>query len=51
MDGIQLLKELRTGPKLQGSIVFILTTSKSERDKMQLIILMWLDILLKKSLA
>ena len=33
MDGIQFLKELRNDPKLQKSIVFILTTSKSERDK------------------
>lgn len=33
MDGIQFLKELRADPELSNSIVFILTTSKSDKDK------------------
>jgi CheY-like chemotaxis protein len=33
MDGIQFLTELRQDPELKRSIVFILTTSKSDKDK------------------
>lgn len=33
MDGIQFLQEIRQDPELKKSIVFILTTSKSDRDK------------------
>lgn len=33
MDGIQFLKELRGDPELNRTIVFILTTSKSDKDK------------------
>lgn len=33
MDGIQFLKELRSDPQLSNSIVFILTTSNSDKDK------------------
>lgn len=33
MDGIQFLKELRSDPELHKTIVFILTTSKSDKDK------------------
>lgn len=35
MDGIQVLKELRADPDLQKTIVFVLTTSKSDQDKSQ----------------
>ncbi len=33
MDGIQFLHELRNDSELKRSIVFILTTSKNDRDK------------------
>jgi CheY-like chemotaxis protein len=33
MDGIQFLQEIRQDPELKKSVVFILTTSKSDRDK------------------
>lgn len=33
MDGIQFLKELRKDPDLKKTIVFILTTSKNDKDK------------------
>lgn len=35
MDGIQVLKELRADSDLQKTIVFVLTTSKSDQDKSQ----------------
>jgi len=34
MSGIELLRELRADPELRDSIVFMLTTSKSDEDKM-----------------
>ncbi len=34
MSGIELLRELRADPELRDSIVFVLTTSKSDEDKM-----------------
>lgn len=34
MNGIELLRELRADPELRDSIVFVLTTSKSDEDKM-----------------
>ncbi len=34
MNGIELLRELRADPALRDSIVFVLTTSKSDEDKM-----------------
>lgn len=34
MNGIELLHELRADPELRDSIVFVLTTSKSDEDKM-----------------
>lgn len=33
MSGIEFLKEVRRDPKLKDSIVFVLTTSKSDEDK------------------
>lgn len=33
MDGIELLRTLRNDPQLSDSIVFVLTTSKSDEDK------------------
>ena len=33
MSGIELLRELRADPDLHDSIVFVLTTSKSDEDK------------------
>ncbi|TWU51994.1 response regulator [Rubripirellula reticaptiva] len=33
MNGIEFLRELRSDPELQGSIVFVLTTSDADRDK------------------
>ncbi|HEY8430538.1 MAG TPA: response regulator [Sandaracinaceae bacterium] len=34
MNGIELLRELRADPELRDSIVFVLTTSKNDEDKM-----------------
>ncbi len=34
MSGIEMLHELRADPELHDSIVFVLTTSKSDEDKM-----------------
>jgi CheY-like chemotaxis protein len=34
MTGIELLHELRTDEKLHDSVVFVLTTSKNDEDKM-----------------
>lgn len=34
MSGIELLRELRADPDLHDSIVFVLTTSKSDEDKL-----------------
>jgi CheY-like chemotaxis protein len=34
MDGIEFLKELRSDEQLKSQIVFVLTTSKTDRDKM-----------------
>lgn len=34
MNGIEMLKELRSDPKLTTSIVFVLTTSKDDEDKL-----------------
>jgi CheY-like chemotaxis protein len=34
MDGIEFLKELRRDPELQDSIVFVLTTSQDDDDKL-----------------
>jgi CheY-like chemotaxis protein len=34
MNGIQLLQELRSDPQFRSTIVFILTTSKREEDKL-----------------
>lgn len=33
MSGIELLRELRADPDLHDSVVFVLTTSKSDEDK------------------
>lgn len=33
MSGIELLRELRSDPELHDSIAFVLTTSKSDEDK------------------
>ncbi|MEM9457692.1 MAG: response regulator [Myxococcota bacterium] len=33
MNGIEFLAELRADPKLKDAIVFVLTTSRAERDK------------------
>jgi CheY-like chemotaxis protein len=33
LDGLQCVRALRADPQLKQSIVFILTTSKSEEDK------------------
>lgn len=33
MTGIELLRELRADPELHDTVVFVLTTSKSEHDK------------------
>ena len=33
MNGIQLIKAIRADPALRRSIIFVLTTSKSEEDK------------------
>src|SRR5689334_20680533 len=33
MNGVEFLQHLRADPKLHDSIVFVLTTSKSEEDK------------------
>jgi len=35
MDGHEFLAELRADPRLQDSIVFVLTTSKSDEDKIK----------------
>ena len=35
MDGIEFLQNLRNDPELKKTIVFILTTSKSDEDKSQ----------------
>lgn len=35
MDGIKLVHEIRADPELKSAIVFILTTSKSEEDKLK----------------
>lgn len=35
MDGIKFVHEIRTDPELKSAIVFILTTSKSEEDKLK----------------
>ncbi|MCO6188301.1 response regulator [Rhizobium sp. L1K21] len=35
MDGIKFVHELRADPQLKSSIVFMLTTSKSEEDKVK----------------
>jgi CheY-like chemotaxis protein len=32
MDGIEFLEELRSDPELKASVVFVLTTSDSDRD-------------------
>jgi CheY-like chemotaxis protein len=34
MNGLEMLAELRSDPKLVDSIVFVLTTSKADEDKM-----------------
>lgn len=34
MNGFELLREMRADPALHDSIVFVLTTSKSDEDKM-----------------
>ena len=34
MNGIELLRELRADPKLRSTVVFVLTTSSSEQDRM-----------------
>ena len=34
MSGIEFLKELRADPKLGHSVVFVLTTSKADEDKL-----------------
>ncbi len=33
MGGIELLKELRQDPELRRTVVFVMTTSRAERDK------------------
>ena len=33
MSGIEMLKELRSDPDLRGTVVFVLTTSDDDRDK------------------
>ncbi len=35
MDGLEMLAELRKDPNLSDSVVFILTTSKTEEDKVK----------------
>src|SRR5262245_51307704 len=34
MDGLQFLRELRKDPELTDSVVFVLTTSATEEDKL-----------------
>ena len=34
MNGVELLRELRADPKLRSSIVFVLTTSSSDQDRL-----------------
>lgn len=33
MNGLELLSEIRRDPKLEGAIVFVMTTSRDDRDK------------------
>ena len=33
MNGIEMLKELRSDPDLRGTVVFVLTTSSADQDK------------------
>jgi CheY-like chemotaxis protein len=35
MNGIEFLRELRADPKLQSTVVVVLTTSNDERDKLE----------------
>ncbi len=35
MNGIEFLKEVRNDPKLHDSVVFVLTTSRAEEDKIE----------------
>ncbi|MBL8473389.1 MAG: response regulator [Rhodocyclaceae bacterium] len=35
MDGLQFLEELRADPVLQSSVVFVLTTSNADEDRMR----------------
>lgn len=35
MSGIELLRELRSDPELRRTVVFVLTTSRAEQDKVQ----------------
>ena len=35
MDGIEFLGELRADPNLQHSVVYVLTTSSAQKDKLQ----------------
>ncbi|MEM1439165.1 MAG: response regulator [Pseudomonadota bacterium] len=35
MDGIEFLGELRADPALQNSVVYVLTTSSAQKDKVQ----------------
>jgi CheY-like chemotaxis protein len=35
MNGIEFLAELRSDPQLRSSIVFVLTTSNAEEDKVE----------------
>lgn len=34
MDGLEFLREMRRDPRLKGSIVFVLSTSDDDRDKL-----------------
>ena len=34
MSGIEMLKELRSDPHLRGTVVFVLTTSDDDKDKL-----------------
>lgn len=35
MNGLEFLRELRSDPALQGTVVIVLTTSNDERDKIE----------------
>ena len=35
MDGITFLRELRADPKLRDTVVFVMTTSKADEDRMK----------------